>query len=141
MSLCPKRTLFRSVLIHFLLTCYRNKVRINPKRVKVAKTEPKSELSEKSLVDPWAEEPEKKGSLDTEWLYVDTLRQNTKISKKRMNHQTTELKPIEIPHPGFSVNPTYGDHQALLRSAVDAEFEQIRKEEKLKKATSIPANA
>ena len=101
---------------------------------------PEGSTEKNAIVDLWGDEPKKEG-VDAEWLSEDAHRVNSKISKKRKEHNTTELKPIEIPHPGFSVNPTYGDHQYLLRSAVTRELEAIRNEEKLKQATSTPRNA
>jgi nucleolar protein 53 len=119
----------------------RNKLKIND-RVKVRKTRlgpaPKSQPD---FVDPWAEgqvEPTIDGK---EWMYAETVRHNSAIKKKYKAHKTSELKAIDIPHPGYSINPRYGDHQELLQAAVDTELKAIKKEEKLKRATRIPDTA
>ena len=35
--------------------------------------------------------------------------------------KTTTLAPVDVPHPGASYNPSFADHQALLRRAADVE--------------------
>jgi len=45
----------------------------------------------------------------------------------------SKLPAIEKPLPGVSYNPTYDDHQELLRKAVEVELEKERKELKLQK--------
>ncbi|CAG7835232.1 unnamed protein product [Allacma fusca] len=116
----------------------RNKLNI-ASRVKVRKTKPAPKLEEPGVIDPWEEkEPQKN---DKEWMYEETVRHNSVVSKKRKNQKTTALKAIEVPHPGYSINPSYGDHQALLRAALDTEVEALRKEENLKRITSVPNTA
>nr|SVE86167.1 EOG090X07H9 [Daphnia similis]SVE86795.1 EOG090X07H9 [Daphnia similis]SVE87421.1 EOG090X07H9 [Daphnia similis]SVE88048.1 EOG090X07H9 [Daphnia similis] len=45
-----------------------------------------------------------------------------------MFKKTTGLKPIEYPHPGTSYNPTYQDHQALLKEAYNLETKEMKEE-------------
>ncbi|CAF2259494.1 unnamed protein product [Rotaria magnacalcarata] len=70
--------------------------------------------------------------------YLDQVHQTydwkvpTHIVKK-----PSKLPAIEKPLPGISYNPTYDDHQDLLRKAVEVELEKERKELKLQK--NLPA--
>jgi len=66
---------------------------------------------------------------------------NSAIDKKRVLNKTSEVKAIEIPHPGFSINPTFGDHQDLLRQTLDIELKAIKIEEKINRATMVPRTA
>jgi len=54
-----------------------------------------------------------------------------------ITNKPTKLTAIENPLPGTSYNPTYDDHQDLLRKAVDVELEKERKELKLQR--NLPA--
>nr|SVE74226.1 EOG090X07H9 [Daphnia barbata] len=45
-----------------------------------------------------------------------------------MLSKTSGLKPVEVPHPGASYNPTYQDHQALLREAHQVEANEVKEE-------------
>jgi hypothetical protein len=50
-----------------------------------------------------------------------------------MFSKTTGLQPVEFPHPGTSYNPTFQDHQALLKEAYDVEAKEIRAEVKTRR--------
>ena len=45
-----------------------------------------------------------------------------------LREKTSGLPPIEFPHPGTSYNPTYEDHQDLLRKAHDVEVKELEQE-------------
>lgn len=45
-----------------------------------------------------------------------------------MFFKTTGLKPVEYPHPGTSYNPTFQDHQALLKEAYNLETKEMKEE-------------
>nr|SVE75168.1 EOG090X07H9 [Daphnia dolichocephala] len=47
---------------------------------------------------------------------------------QRMFAKTSGLKPVEVPHPGSSYNPTFQDHQALLQEACQVETKEIKEE-------------
>jgi len=47
---------------------------------------------------------------------------------------TSELPAIEAPHPGFSYNPSFQDHQDLLKNAVNTAALANKKERRLNKA-------
>ncbi|CAF3114271.1 unnamed protein product [Rotaria sp. Silwood2] len=70
--------------------------------------------------------------------YLDQVNQTydwkvpTHIIKK-----PSKLPAIDKPLPGLSYNPTFDDHQDLLRKAVDVELEKERKELKLQKKLPI----
>lgn len=46
------------------------------------------------------------------------------------------LQPVEAPHPGTSYNPSFKDHQDLLKKIVDKECEIIKQQEHLTRVTS-----
>nr|SVE76428.1 EOG090X07H9 [Daphnia longispina] len=50
-----------------------------------------------------------------------------------MFSKTTGLQPVEFPHPGTSYNPTFQDHQALLKEAYNVEAKEIRAEVKTRR--------
>lgn len=52
---------------------------------------------------------------------------------KSMFSKTTGLKQVEVPHPGTSYNPTFQDHQALLKEAYDVEAKEIKQEVKTRR--------
>jgi len=62
-------------------------------------------------------------------------------SVHKIKKPTTELKAIEAPHPGLSINPSFIDHQAVLKEVVDLTKAEIHKEQKLIRATAIPKDA
>jgi len=91
--------------------------------------------------DPWSAPDAKsvESILGDEWL-SDNAKRN--LLRNRSLHKikkpTTELKAIEPPHPGLSVNPSFADHQAILQKVVDLTKAEITKEQKLIRATSTP---
>ena len=63
-----------------------------------------------------------------------TLEQTGKrVYSRPLNDKTTALPPVEYPHPGTSYNPTFEDHQALLKKAHDIEVDELDKEAKLRR--------
>lgn len=50
-----------------------------------------------------------------------------------MFSKTTKLKPVEYPHPGTSYNPTFQDHQDLLKQACDVEVNELKAEAKTRR--------
>ncbi|XP_069694674.1 ribosome biogenesis protein NOP53 [Periplaneta americana] len=95
--------------------------------------------------DLW-EEPETAENVlgpDSEWLTPTTkfhVLKNTGNLKKKMpdNFLTkpSETPAVQIPHPGISYNPTYGDHQNLLQEVANKEIELIKEEKHLHRVTS-----
>ena len=47
--------------------------------------------------------------------------------------KTTALPAIELPHPGTSYNPTFEDHQALVKKACEVEVKELDKEAKIRR--------
>lgn len=45
-----------------------------------------------------------------------------------MFSKTTNLQPVEFPHPGTSYNPTFQDHQDLLQQACAVEVKELKEE-------------
>ncbi|CAF1103256.1 unnamed protein product, partial [Adineta ricciae] len=70
--------------------------------------------------------------------YVEQVYQtyDWKVPKHIIKHPS-KLPAITTPLPGTSYNPTYDDHQDLLKKAVDVELEKERKELKLQR--NLPA--
>lgn len=52
-----------------------------------------------------------------------------------MSEKKSLLPTVEPPHPGMSYNPSYEDHQNLLKLVADKETEFIKKEEYLTRNT------
>lgn len=50
-----------------------------------------------------------------------------------MFSKTTGLAAVEFPHPGTSYNPTFQDHQDLLRQACEVEKKEIIQEKTTKR--------
>lgn len=54
-------------------------------------------------------------------------------------HQKPSLLPaVEPPHPGTSYNPSYSDHQDLLRKALEIEQQKRREERLLDRKLAVP---
>lgn len=74
-----------------------------------------------------------------EWLSEEAKRnllRNRSVHK--IKKPPTQLKAIEVPHPGLSVNPSFADHQDILQKVVELTKEEILKEQKLIRKTAIP---
>lgn len=50
-----------------------------------------------------------------------------------MSKKTTALPAVEVPHPGSSYNPTFDDHQELLRKACEVEVKELKQEAKTRR--------
>lgn len=50
-----------------------------------------------------------------------------------MFSKTTSLQAVEYPHPGTSYNPTFQDHQDLLKQACEVEAKEIKQEMKIRR--------
>lgn len=77
--------------------------------------------------------------LGNEWLTDETKRNLLRNrSLHKIKKQPTQLKAIEPPHPGLSVNPSFLDHQDILKQVVEITKSEIKKEQKLIRATAVP---
>lgn len=47
--------------------------------------------------------------------------------------KTTKLEAVEFPHPGSSYNPTFQDHQELLKTACQLEAKELKEEAKTRR--------
>lgn len=79
---------------------------------------------------------------ETEWISKQalhhTLTGSGKVPKKipKITHEKRSVLPtIEAPHPGTSYNPTYTDHQTLLKDAVEKESKIIKEEAHIHRCT------
>ena len=50
-----------------------------------------------------------------------------------MFSKTTALKAVEYPHPGTSYNPTFHEHQELLKTACDIEVQELKQEARIRR--------
>nr|CAG4640913.1 EOG090X07H9 [Eulimnadia texana] len=73
-------------------------------------------------------------------LYADLKTYHLEKTGKRvfpmpltMKKKTTALKAVEAPHPGTSYNPTFEDHQNLLRKAYDREITKVQADAKIER--------
>ena len=92
-------------------------------------------------VDLWKEKMTK--DIDTNWLSLDTVRHTLThfgVKKKRiptsLRKRPSNIPAVEPPHPGISYNPSFQDHQHLLREVVQKEMEFIKEEEHLNRVTT-----
>ncbi|KAJ8956766.1 hypothetical protein NQ314_006640 [Rhamnusium bicolor] len=94
-------------------------------------------------VDIWQEVAEKKFKIEQdEWASNNTKKHNlrgtgvsVKSTRKSVTEKKSPLPTIEPPHPGMSYNPSYEDHQDLLRIVADEEIKLIKEEEHLTRCT------
>ncbi|XP_076652703.1 ribosome biogenesis protein NOP53 [Halictus rubicundus] len=91
--------------------------------------------------DVWKEKTD--NGIDTEWMYPDTVRHTMThfgVKKKRLptslHKKPSVLPAIEVPHPGTSYNPSYEDHQNLLREVAEKELELMKEEKHLERVTT-----
>ena len=92
--------------------------------------------------DAWQETPVLV-ELDKDWLTSDTVRHNLAVQGIRKRKIVTSLrkKPsalpaVNVPHPGTSYNPSYEDHQSLLREVADEELKLMKQEAHLNRVTT-----
>lgn len=94
-------------------------------------------------LDIWKEGPSiLPAEIDTQWIKLDTMRHTlaTKGIKqkvpKSLFKKPSAIPAVDIPHPGISYNPSYKDHQALLRGIADEELKFIKEEAHLNRVTT-----
>jgi nucleolar protein 53 len=82
------------------------------------------------------------GNEKNEWLASNTIKHNlvgsgksSKTVKRPAKHETSVLPSIEAPHPGMSYNPSFDDHQDLLKAIADKELKIIKEEKHLNRVT------
>lgn len=81
--------------------------------------------------------------IDLDWLSAHTIKHTLSHfgEKKRKLPISLRKKPsmisaIEVPHPGMSYNPSFEDHQKLLREVAQKETELIKQEKHLDRVTT-----
>lgn len=82
------------------------------------------------------------GIENDEWATTNTKKHNlrgigiaVKNVRKAVQEKNSPLPAVEPPHPGMSYNPTYDDHQNLLRIVAEKEQNLIKTEEHLTRVT------
>ncbi|XP_066582034.1 ribosome biogenesis protein NOP53-like isoform X2 [Prorops nasuta] len=94
--------------------------------------------------DIWSNEPSTNLSyINKEWMTTDTIRHTlTHLGLKKrklpssVGQKPSLLPPIEIPHPGLSYNPSFNDHQCLLRDIANKELALMKEEAHLDRVTT-----
>ncbi|XP_008557623.1 ribosome biogenesis protein NOP53 [Microplitis demolitor] len=119
---------------------------IENKRLAEAKRKSRPKRGEYKL-DAWDITPEQvteiNSQMDTQWLSSDTIRHtlaNKGLNKRKtpgsVHKKTSVLPAIEPPHPGMSYNPSFEDHQDLLRKVAEKEMKLIKEEKHLERVTT-----
>ncbi|XP_012285471.1 ribosome biogenesis protein NOP53 [Orussus abietinus] len=93
--------------------------------------------------DVWKEKSLPVPELNNEWIRSDTVRHtltNLGMTQKKvpttLHKKTSVLPAVEAPHPGTSYNPSYADHQKLLREIAESELKLMKEEAHLERVTS-----
>ncbi|XP_018328273.1 ribosome biogenesis protein NOP53 [Agrilus planipennis] len=114
------------------------------KDTKIAMEKKKQQaMEDKYNADLWITEDSREPELQSEWVSNST-RQNIlrgeskfrKILPKITRWKQTILPSVEPPHPGMSYNPSFEDHQALLKEIADKEQKIIKEEQHLNRVTN-----
>ena len=93
--------------------------------------------------DIWKKEFNTAPELNNEWYSSDTVRHilaNTGRKRKRipkiLSKKPSVLPAVEFPHPGTSYNPSYADHQELLRQVAEKQLKFEKEEAHLNRVTT-----
>ncbi|KAG5898575.1 hypothetical protein JTB14_016587 [Gonioctena quinquepunctata] len=94
-------------------------------------------------IDLWKNENDRKFPAEMEeWATTTTKKHNirgmgvtVKNVRKNVSEKTSVLPAIERPHPGMSYNPSYEDHQNLLRLIADKETKLMKEDAHLTRCT------
>lgn len=78
--------------------------------------------------------------MQDEWVTNNAKKHNLRgvgipIKKLRSLRKKTHLPAVEPPHPGMSYNPSFEDHQDLLKIVAEKEVKLIKEEEHLIRCT------
>lgn len=91
--------------------------------------------------DIWAEEDIPK-EFQNEWYNKVLVEHNMKNTGRPLvkipnvtHHKSSQLKPISVPHPGTSYNPTVDDHEKIVNKAIEVEEQKMVEEEHLARVT------
>ncbi|KAJ8979925.1 hypothetical protein NQ317_003667 [Molorchus minor] len=85
--------------------------------------------------DIWKQD--KKAEIEKdEWMENNTKKHNLKGVGIPLRKKTSVLPALEPPHPGMSYNPSYEDHQDLLKIVAEKEQRLIKEEEHLTRCTT-----
>lgn len=93
--------------------------------------------------DIWENEPRKKPSnLINQWFTEELVGHTLKNTAQEMvktpivvHEKRSQLKAMEIPHPGTSYNPSLKDHQDLMIKVIEREEKIIKVEDHLNRVT------
>lgn len=78
--------------------------------------------------------------MQDEWVSNNTKKHNLRgvgisIKSSSLTKKKACVPAIEPPHPGMSYNPSFEDHQDLLKIVADREIELIKEEQHLTRCT------
>lgn len=93
--------------------------------------------------DIWENEPRKKPSnLINQWFTEELVGHTLKNTAREMvktpvvvHEKRSQLKAMEVPHPGTSYNPSLKDHQDLMTKVIEKEERIIKADEHLNRVT------
>lgn len=93
--------------------------------------------------DIWENEPRKKPSnLINQWFTEELVGHTLKNTQQEMvktpvvvHEKRSQLKAMEVPHPGTSYNPSLKDHQDLMDKVIEKEEKIIKVDEHLNRVT------
>ncbi|XP_078000652.1 ribosome biogenesis protein NOP53-like [Glandiceps talaboti] len=113
--------------------------------LKKKKEDEKQFLNENKMYDIWAKDDLLVAKEVNKETNVEANEHYLKVTKKVRKKLPTGygVKPsarpaVEPPLPGVSYNPTYDDHQDLLRKANKVEVSKLDRERELNKQTKVP---
>lgn len=82
------------------------------------------------------------GIVSNEWISKQALHHTLtgfgkvpKKTPKRTHEKRSMLPTIQTPHPGTSYNPTFRDHQALVKDVFDNETKLMKEEAHIHRVT------
>ena len=79
-------------------------------------------------------------NLKSEWINKETKQHTLRgfgivENVKKPPNKKAKVSAIESPHPGISYNPSFEDHQELLRDVVDKEMKIMKEERHMNRVT------
>lgn len=93
--------------------------------------------------DIWEKEGNVPAELNSGWFTSDTIRHtlaNTGRKRKRVPEslikKPSALPAVQVPHPGTSYNPSFNDHQDLLREVAEKQLQFEKEEAHLNRVTN-----
>lgn len=123
------RKLKKGILQNKLNSAAVNKQIVREKRLKAKRSREDFEG------DIWVEPSKSMGPVQNEWLTRDIVKYALRKQRPASGPKTAQ-PAVQTPHPGLSYNPSFEDHQALLREVAQKEQILVKKEAHLNRVTT-----